>query len=117
VVDLCDINNDWDYISKVITSNEPKDVDLDESKLSEGAKSIYLEYFKVPESKFLTQNHIDQTRSIEERGAVNPYEWVNYQQFNKCVMIPNIQKDQGQKSGEKTEAELDCMNLFVEYNQ
>lgn len=89
MIDLCDINNDWDYITKVITNNESKDIDLDESKLSEGAKSIYLEYFKVPESKFLTQNHIDQTRSIEERGQVNPYEWVSYQQFNKCVMIPN----------------------------
>lgn len=54
-MDLCDINSDWDYLVDVSTNiATAKDIDLDETKLSEGAKSIYLEYFKVPETKFLS---------------------------------------------------------------
>ena len=53
-MDLCDINSDWDYLVDVSTNSSAKDIDLDETKLSEGAKSIYLEFFKVPETKFLS---------------------------------------------------------------
>jgi hypothetical protein len=54
VMDLCDINSDWDYIADVISNSNNNDIDLDETKLSEGANSIYLEYFKVPQTKFLS---------------------------------------------------------------
>ena len=54
VMDLCDINSDWDYIADVISNTNNNDIDLDETKLSEGANSIYLEYFKVPQTKFLS---------------------------------------------------------------
>jgi len=57
--DLCNIDSDWIYIVGVIINKEGADKDLDESKLSEGAKSIYNEYFKDVETKYLPQNYLE----------------------------------------------------------
>ena len=46
--DLCNIEQDWTYIVGVIIFKEGADRDLDETKLSEGAQSIYKQYFKDP---------------------------------------------------------------------
>lgn len=86
--DLCNIDSDWTYIVGVIIFKDGADRDLDETKLSAGALSIYNQYYKDPITGFLPQNYLDQHQSIEERGKDTPYNWVSYEQFYKCVCLP-----------------------------